>query len=87
MTAILLALVLADGALNANELGEPKIIEEHEEGGRSEPAPKTHRWKPHVQSWSAEKAECPAFFKGEIKGFGIFRLGPRCTEEHDPIAL
>lgn len=87
MTAILLALVLADGAVNSTDLRESKIVEEHEDGGSAEPAPQTHVWTPRVQSWSVEKAECPAFFKGEIEGFGIVRVGPRCTPDHDPVAL
>jgi hypothetical protein len=87
MTAILLALVLADGAVNASEFREYKIVEEQEGGGRAEPAPVTHEWTPRVQTWSVEKVECPAFFKGAIKGFGLFRIGARCIADHDPVAL
>jgi hypothetical protein len=87
MTAILLALVLADGAVTASEYREYKIVEEKDGGDRADPASATHVWAPRVQSWGAEKAGCRAFYEGEIDGFGILRVGPLCTTEHDPVAL
>ena len=92
MTVMLLALFLSDAALNAAEFSEYRIVADEEVGGggaepRIEATRRTRAWNPHLQSWPSRRAECPAFFSGQIEGFGVFKIGPSCDPEDMPYAL
>ena len=83
MTAMLLALVLSDAALNASETSEYRLIVEPpaaKDGQRRE-------WTPGIDAWEPKNKECPAFFQREVEGFGIIRVGPRCEDDKIPYAL
>lgn len=91
MTVMLLALFLSDAAANASELSEYKLAADQDGGGSAEQhviaEPVRRRtWEPRV-NWTSEKVDCPVFFQREVSGFGSVRVGPRCTPDHDPIAL
>jgi hypothetical protein len=75
----MIALMFSDAALNMSKANRYRLVENHDQ----EDAPKRHvrQWTPRVESWTVEKAECPAFFQREIAGFGQFRAGPRCRED------
>ena len=83
MTVMLLALILSDAALSANDyrLEEPGI------DTRFEPAPRTREWTPGVDSWKVENKDCPAFFQRQVEGVALVRVGPRCEDEEVPYAL
>jgi hypothetical protein len=94
MTVMLLALFFSDAAMNATDVSEHRFVANEEVGGPATSEPRveatttrTRAWNPHVQSWSARQAECPAFFSREIEGFGVFKLGPTCDPEEVPYAL
>jgi len=90
MTVMLLALVFSDAALSASDASNYEVVLDHE-GGGAEPhvvAPARGRaWTPRVDDWSTGKADCPAFFRREIDGFGLLRVGPKCADEEVPYAL
>lgn len=83
MTAMLLAIALSDAALNAHEMKNYRVLDQQEIGGSAEPVAVTHTetraWAPGVADWSDDKADCPILFQKDIKGFGTFKVGPRCT--------
>jgi len=89
MTVMLLALMMGDAALSGSDSVEYGGLRDG--GAISEPyvvAPVRGRaWTPRVDDWSDEKAGCPAFFQREVKGFGVFRVGPACADEEIPYAL
>ena len=89
MTVMLLALLFSDSALSSSDASDYSLAPDYE-GASSEPhviAPVRGRaWTPRVE-WPSERADCPAFFTGEIEGFGLFRVGPRCADEEIPHAL
>jgi hypothetical protein len=92
MTAMLLALVFSEAALNASEANEYRVVVVEKESGEAAEPYVEHRssggnWRPGVKGWASEKQECPAIFHREIAGFGIVRVGPRCTDEEMPYAL
>jgi hypothetical protein len=94
MTVMLLALFFSDAAMNATDVSEHRFVANEEVGGSSTPEPRVEAtttrkraWNPHVQSWSARQAECPAFFTREIDGFGILKIAPRCDQDDVPYAL
>jgi len=88
MTVMLMALLFSDAALNASKLTEAHV---ERDGRDTEPhvttTPRGRGWTPGIRSWTIEKTECPAFFRREIEGFGIVRVGPRCVDEEVPYAL
>ena len=91
MTAMLLALVFSEAALNASEASEYRVVVEKESPRAAEPYVE-HRssggnWTPGVKGWASEKQDCPAFLRREIAGFGIVRVGPRSADEEIPYAL
>jgi len=91
MTVMLLALFLSDAPANASNLTEYKLVGDQDGGGSTERRviadPVHHRaWEPRV-NWISEKDDCPVFFQRDLSGFGTVRVGPRCTPEHDPVAL
>jgi len=84
MTVILLALALSESALTAAETRDQRLVVDPQTGSSAD----RRRWTPGADSWKREgDQECPAFFKREVKGLGVFRIGPRCTEEEIPYAL
>jgi len=85
MTAIMLALMFSDATLNANEASEYRLVENHDQ--ESAPQRRMREWTPGIETWKIENESCPAFFQRDIKGFGVFRVGPKCTEEEVPHAL
>jgi hypothetical protein len=91
MTVMLLALLFSDAAINTADLNENRVLEEQEIGGFAEPhveaRSRTHPWTPGVKSWENNSSDCPIFFQRDIKGFGVFRVGPRCNEDGLPHAL
>jgi len=44
-------------------------------------------WKPGVDGWKIENRDCPAFFRHEVEGGTVIRVGPRCADEEIPYAL
>jgi hypothetical protein len=85
---MLMALLFSDAALNASKLDGNQV--RHDKRS-SEPhvttTPRARSWTPGVRNWTIEKSECPAFFRREIEGFGVVRVGPRCADEEVPYAL
>jgi hypothetical protein len=85
MPVMLLALALSDAALNAHQMNEYRISDPQESGGsaqlQSDKPQQTHPWTPGVTDWSEDKRDCPVFFQQELKGFGTFKVGPRCSTE------
>jgi hypothetical protein len=78
MTAMLLALVLSDAALNESKADVYSFaVEPEPEAGK----PK-REWKPGIESWSYDGKDCPIFFSQEIEGFGTVVIGPRCREDN-----
>jgi hypothetical protein len=85
MTVMLLALFLSDAALNASESDEYRLLAEPQAEPNSRATPRT--WTPGLNSWKRKGEDCPAFFRREVKGIGIIRVGPRCSDEEIPYAL
>jgi hypothetical protein len=92
MTVMLLAMLLSDAAANASDADDYTLAQDYGGGGGSAVAQQIaapvrgRAWTPRVD-WTPSKTECPAFFSREIKGFGVFRVGPTCAEEDVPHAL
>ena len=84
MTVMLLALILSDSALRANDY---RLTEDQEIDARYEPRPRAREWKPGVDSWKMETRDCPAFFRHEVEGVGFLAVGPTCEDEEIPYAL
>ena len=84
MTVMLLALILSDSALRANDY---RLSEDQEIDTRFEPRPSRREWKPGVDSWRIEKPDCPAFFRRDVDGVGSLAVGPTCEDEEIPYAL
>jgi hypothetical protein len=85
MTVMMLALMFSDAALNASQANEYRLVENHDHDAA--PQRRMRQWTPKLESWTIEKDDCPAFFQRELKGFGMFRVGPQCTDEEVPYAL
>lgn len=85
MTAMLLALVLSDAALNESKATEYRFTVEPRVSNSAHD--RERRWTPGVDHWTRDEQDCPAFFQREIEGFGIVRVGPKCAEEEIPYAL
>jgi hypothetical protein len=87
MSVMLLALLFSDSALNAADAHQLRFVADVDGSGSSEPHVEvhssTHNWTPRIESWTVEKAECPALFQRQIPGFGELRVGARCRED-DP---
>ena len=82
MTAMLLALVLSDAALNESKLIIHRFVVEPESSDE-----RFREWKPGIESWTIEGKDCPVFFQREIEDFGTVQVGPRCDEDEVPYAL
>jgi len=84
MTVILIALALSESTLTTTEVKDYRLAAEP----HADTSANHRRWTPGVDSWKREgERDCPAFFERELEGFGVFRVGPRCTEEEIPYAL
>lgn len=84
MTALFM--LFADAALaSANPPSQAGTS--HDDTVVSAPARSGKPWSPKVDDWYDDTPTCPYFFDDEVPGFGKLRVGPRCTPEHDPIAL
>lgn len=84
MTVMLLALILSDSALRADDYRSP---EDREIDTRYEPRPRTREWKPGVDGWTIDDRECPALFRHDAEGVGFVTVGPSCDDEEIPYAL
>ena len=89
MTVMLLALFFSDSALNSSDANAYRI--ERGESGAFDPhvesSSHTREWRSGAHGWKIEKTDCPAFFRHEVEGFGVVRVGPRCIDEELPYAL
>ena len=77
MTAMLLALVLSDAALNESKADVYRFAVEPEPDAKRQ----SSAWKPGIESWSYDGKDCPIFFSQEIEGLGTVVIGPRCRED------
>ena len=87
MTVMLLALLIGDPALNASGASDYRLSEGREAqafAGTQGEGADHRRWTPGIDSWTRKGSDCPAFFQRDMGGFGIFRFGPRCSEEELP---
>ncbi len=85
MTMMLLALAFSDAALAKGGVTEYRLTVELPPSGQS--SAEGRAWTPGIDGWKPEKVDCPVFFQREIKEFGMFRVGPKCTQEEIPYAL
>jgi hypothetical protein len=83
---MLLALAFSNSALTAADASDL-----HESTGtsgpHSAPAVRARAWQPGVDKWDDEKSKCPIFFRHDVEGFGVVRVGPRCADDEIPYAL
>ena len=79
MTAMLLALVLSDAALNESKATVYRFVVDP----KSEDERQTREWKPGIDSWTVEGKDCPVFFQREIEDFGTVQVAPRCQDDDE----
>ena len=84
MPVILLALALGESAVTGAEVVDYRLVVEPQ----TDSSASRRAWTPGVDSWKRERVQdCPAFFHQDVEGFGVLRVGPRCTEDEIPYAL
>ena len=84
MPVILLALALSESAAGGPEVVDYRVVVEPP----AESSASRRAWTPGVDSWKRKgDRDCPAFFQDDLEGFGVLRVGPKCSEEEIPYAL